>query len=425
MKKIAIFVATTGGPVQVERITPEHAPQSMVCLRRSSSVLPISGDYDDFVRRGSGVIEREFGPYDYQSFRLDISDSVGAGLSWQLGFFAAHGVAASDVVELAEADEQPDQIFWLTGRVDYDLKVQEVGHMAEKLAASQEHFAAWADSDIPVIVASPSGQNHQDIKSHPGLEKFKIYELTSADELRPEFQLSTAANSVPLQAKSNSFSGKKVVALLALCLVIASAFVVSAADTGPIGELKRNLLAAIGITKPVNQPPPLDKAKLPTPEKKIGFEIFERIPPEGKSCAQVHFSGVKAQTNKIAKNDAGKFPPSALNGLCGLQFVFDLGIQSKYLAAYIEVSSGRYISAGSKPRNLSGRKILSGRHNWSIAVPRRLDDPFVYKIVFLSGPKSVADKVSWLKNQLDWNIAVGELSKVGVKVAVYDHRVEP
>ena len=56
-----------------ERITRERAPQSMVCLKRTSRVLPISGDYDSFVRRGSGVIERTFGPFEDGAFRLDVA----------------------------------------------------------------------------------------------------------------------------------------------------------------------------------------------------------------------------------------------------------------------------------------------------------------------------------------------------------------
>ena len=81
--------------MQVERLTGEHAPQSLICVRRSSTILDVSKDYDDFVRRGSGIIEREFGPFEYGSFRVDVSEPIGAGHSWQLSFLA-HAIDADD-----------------------------------------------------------------------------------------------------------------------------------------------------------------------------------------------------------------------------------------------------------------------------------------------------------------------------------------
>src|SRR4051812_18835389 len=118
MKRVAVFVATTDGPARVERITRERAPQSMVCLNRSSTVLPISAAYDSFVRPGSGVIERAFGPFEPGAFRLDVSAPIEAGESWQLGFFVAHALAASSRDICFSAPEDADAVLWLTGRVD-------------------------------------------------------------------------------------------------------------------------------------------------------------------------------------------------------------------------------------------------------------------------------------------------------------------
>ena len=46
MKSCAVFIATTGGPVQVLQLTPERAPQSMVCVNRTTNVLPVPNGYD-------------------------------------------------------------------------------------------------------------------------------------------------------------------------------------------------------------------------------------------------------------------------------------------------------------------------------------------------------------------------------------------
>ncbi|WP_419798930.1 MAG: DUF4384 domain-containing protein [Terasakiella sp.] len=150
MKRIAILIATTGGPVLVDRITPEPAPQSMMCLRRQSEVLPISLDYDDFVRAGSGVIMREFGPYEEGAFRLDVSGPIGTGLSWQLGVFAAHAVFKSKSCELSDL-ETADLIVWLSGTVDNDLNVGDVDHMAQKVEASAGMLADYIAKGTPIV----------------------------------------------------------------------------------------------------------------------------------------------------------------------------------------------------------------------------------------------------------------------------------
>src|SRR5215469_10541440 len=135
MRRIAIFIATTAGPVRVERITRERAPQSMVCLKRSSTVLPISVGYDAFVRPGSGVVERTFGPFEDGAFRLDLSGPIESGESWQLGVFVAHALVACGGTLVCEEDAEA--IVWLTGTVDCDLAVGSVGHVSEKIHASQ------------------------------------------------------------------------------------------------------------------------------------------------------------------------------------------------------------------------------------------------------------------------------------------------
>ncbi|WP_135075471.1 DUF4384 domain-containing protein [Terasakiella sp. SH-1] len=183
MKKIAILIATTGGPVLVDRITPEPAPQSMVCLRRQSDVLPISADYDDFVRPGSGVIMREFGPYEEGAFRMDVSGPIGTGLSWQLGIFAAHAVFKSDQCELSDL-ENADLILWLSGTVDYDLNVGEVGHMAEKVESSAILFADYIARGTPILFGA-GVENAKFLAEHKPPKGIEIASLKTTHDLLP------------------------------------------------------------------------------------------------------------------------------------------------------------------------------------------------------------------------------------------------
>jgi len=217
LKRIAILIATTGGPVLVDRITPEPAPQSMVCLKRQSDVLPISADYDDFVRAGSGVIMREFGPYVEGAFRLDVTEPIGTGLSWQLGFFAAHAIFKSDFAELSDL-ESADLIVWLTGTVDYDLNVGAVDHIYEKVEASSYMLATWIGKGTPIVFGA-----------HPDNAKFldehKPPQGITVENLQTTHDLIKILGLVPEEGEEitpyRSGSSFWVMAGLAICAVIA------------------------------------------------------------------------------------------------------------------------------------------------------------------------------------------------------------
>lgn len=217
MKRIAILIATTGGPVLVDRITPEPAPQSMVCLKRQSDVLPISADYDDFVRAGSGVIMREFGPYVEGAFRLDVTEAIGTGLSWQLGFFAAHAIFKSEIAELSDL-ESADLIIWLTGTVDYDLNVGAVDHVFEKVEASSYMLATWIGKGTPIIF----GAHPENAKF---LDKHKPPQGITVESLETTHDLINVLGLIPIEQEEitpyRSGSSFWVMAGLAVCAVVA------------------------------------------------------------------------------------------------------------------------------------------------------------------------------------------------------------
>ena len=178
--KVSVYVATTRGPVQIERITREAAPISQICLRRTTSVLPISTDYDHFVRQPSGVIERILGPFEPGGFRLDASDDIGDGESWQLPVFVAHALDKAGC--LAGPGETPDAVLWLTGTVDIDLRVGQVEFVADKLNASRELLPAIAASEAPVTLVLPNA-NLNAVNSDNTLADCKVLGVGDANEV--------------------------------------------------------------------------------------------------------------------------------------------------------------------------------------------------------------------------------------------------
>ncbi len=129
---VRVHIGTTEGPAEVQRLTQE-APEirSVVCLDGRAVALPISRDYESFVRRPTGLIERLWGG---PSFRLDVGARITDGLSWQLGAFLAHALKAAG--RLAERGKDSASVVWATGEVDAALAVRPVEQIARKLELS-------------------------------------------------------------------------------------------------------------------------------------------------------------------------------------------------------------------------------------------------------------------------------------------------
>lgn len=151
MKRIAVSIATTDGPARIQRITAEDPEvRSVVCLGGKAISLPISGDYDAFVRNPTGIIQACFG---HGAFRIDVSRQITGGMSWQLGVFVAHALA--DANRLAGPDDRAATALWASGEVDRDLKVVAVRDITLKLNQSREAFAAYRAEGVAIIIAVP------------------------------------------------------------------------------------------------------------------------------------------------------------------------------------------------------------------------------------------------------------------------------
>ncbi len=356
LRQISVYIATTGGPVRIERITQEPAPQSVACLRRSSKVLPISGDYDDFVRPGSGVIAREFGPFQDNAFRLDLSGSISAGKSWQLGVFIAHAIESAQGHTLAETDQQAEEIFWLTGLVDYDLNVGPVNHITEKLEASRSIFETWKSEGKAITLGIAQEKNANEVEALSGIEiigltnanellKAKgIYSTASASEIITAEPVSETPPSPPATKKRNKLL------LWAIIILGLAAFIYQ-------GYLASSAL--MGVSGPPPPPPPPFKAKvgtvkLPAPPQTVTKPVEASDPtgPERKIYNLVEdlISGIKRSRAALAeKGDKYEYnnpprvvlSPSALNDLA-LNSRAAKRMNDRLVAALLEKGSGEF-----------------------------------------------------------------------------------
>jgi hypothetical protein len=145
MMKTHIAIATTNGLVMVQQLTEEDDDvMSLVCLGLTSKQLSVSAAYADFVKKGSGLIAKEFG---HGAWRLDISANIDSGDSWQLPVYLAHHFYAKD--ELGNGDPQPgDVVLIATGALSVTRDIKPVEHIPAKQRASLATIEAWQDAGI-------------------------------------------------------------------------------------------------------------------------------------------------------------------------------------------------------------------------------------------------------------------------------------
>ena len=406
MRRFAVFVATTDGPVQIQRISRERAPLSMVILGSGSERLPVSDRYDDFACPGSGPVERFFGPFPEGGFRLEVSGTIDGGDSWQLGVFLAHAVQSEDGFMLVRGDpvleNGADHIIWLTGLVDYDGKVSQIGHVQEKFYASRDALTAWLASGIPVTLAVPPGDSHRRLIACELPEDAGVIATDDAIALCRELGIKPDADSISVRRPSPVVppqprrpSSRVLVAFGALLAVASLAVLLAIGQLGDVTAWPLRLTALLanqtGHT-PKKTPPPKEKPEttegavpkltyqpfVSTPA--VSISVHERRAPVGASCADVHI-GDAAAVERPVSTDAGGHPKASRAAeLCGLLLIIDPGPKPHYLRATVTLLVGRLIDANRPPVALSGYHPVSGPQRWVLILPYREYGPVRYGV---------------------------------------------
>ena len=152
--EVRVSIATTAGAIDVERIAPVVLRKSKVFTWRGLAPVPaISASYDDFVRKRVARIL----PVEAKgTFRMDLSEEIDTGDSWQLAVLAAHALHRSQ--RLAGRDEHGAPIcLYATGTVDFEMAAGEVGYVEDKLRllTRDKRLRAAAADGRRVVVAIP------------------------------------------------------------------------------------------------------------------------------------------------------------------------------------------------------------------------------------------------------------------------------
>ncbi len=329
---VRVFIATTEGPSEIQRIVAEDVDvRSVVCLDGTSEALPISRDYDAFVRKPTGVVERLFG---HPSFRVDVSHRISHGRSWQLGFLAAHALHAAG--RLAGPGMNADAVLWVTGEVRHELAVAGVEQCRDKVRRSEALLTELARDGIPTTLLIPE-ENQAEVEDeadHLGLSRGAItirgvrdWAAVGLDGDDPRPSPHPRRRIRPILAAA--------IGVMVATGAYAAWTIHSAWDRIPSPlpliakekEVQPQPEPAATAAPPPSPPPIVESeaAQLPPPKpvepkNRISVDAIELRAPDGAGCGSLRLTGMAPEETEVAADPSGIFPPGSAQGLCGLEF---------------------------------------------------------------------------------------------------------
>ena len=224
MSRTRVYVATTQGPVLIQRIVAEDAlaegEPSAVCLNGTTTRLPITGTYTYFVR------DHVRGFAGRAAFRLDLDRRIDGGSSWMLGVWIAHVLLAQG--RLAMRDEAAEAVVFATGEVAFGTgaerrtEIRAVGHVAEKVARLAERAAAEVAAGRRMLLLVPGANLPEardafDRLSAAVREKIAFCPVACAGEVRARLETAPVAahpaggpadGSVPVPSGAGNSEGR-------------------------------------------------------------------------------------------------------------------------------------------------------------------------------------------------------------------------
>lgn len=422
MKAFKLLIGTTDGPTEVQRITPEDPEvRSVVCLDGKAMALPISDDYDAFVRRPTGVVEALTG---HGAYRVDVSDPIGCGYSWQLGLLAAHILSARG--GLAGTGDAAKEAVWLTGEVDHHLNIGAVGDVELKLMRATSTLKGLMAEGIRVTVVVPETcgpEARQAIdRAFPAPQtQPRLIAVRHLDDVLPAFGL---------RGRKRLFGRAK--------LALPKSFRPRRAALG-VGMLAAMALLTVAAWPVANQTPAVSKGQstkaAPLAADPEGapprIALIESRAPGGQHCAAVDFNRARPVIARHLFADPGEgnalgtLPRIRPQGLCDLRHrVVNPGLGSLAVAAI----AARYEESGRafRTRRLLAQGTLKAGATLDLDArpPRALASPLIQRLVVLALPETwpqaalrlqqAAKALSEAPSAESWTAAVARLAGEGL-----------
>ncbi|MEE8515419.1 MAG: hypothetical protein V3T02_02155 [Alphaproteobacteria bacterium] len=441
MKRIAVSIATTDGPARIQRITAEDPEvRSVVCLGGKAISLPISADYDAFVRNPTGIIQACFG---HGAFRIDVSRQITGGVSWQLGVLVAHAVA--DANRLAGPDDDAATALWASGEVDRDLKVGAVRDITLKLNQSRQAFAAYQAQGVAIIIAVPesnAAEAEQCLKDMfgPDAGGFRVIGVATAGDILKQLRVALPKRRWRLspRAAARKFRRGRPTpaafygAAAALVMVVALAGWNHGAEQAP--EAPAGAFSSAPLTTPTQQHSgPADGKQ--APQGIVAAATLARA-PKGSGCAAVYFNVATAVVQHWQGIEAGRLPAQRTRGLCDLSYrITNHSGENRWVWVY----GIREDTLGRRFRTRifhQGEKIAAGKSlRVDAGPPRHLEAPVIQEFAALvTRPgikpgngrlRKAVEDIDRVWTRADWNRLLENVSKSGATVYRFKQEFTP
>ena len=301
---IHIVIPTLQGLSHVQSIIREDPDvPSVICLNGTAQSLPISNAYYDFVKKGQGIIAREFG---HDAWRIDLSEPVELGNSWQLGIYLTHYFHSKHL--LGSGEPKPgDVVIWATGAVKVNRDVEAVEGVERKLAQSLNTLKQFQAQQIPVLMVMCEA-NHAQIEL-PDFTHRVV--LNSCAELQPllssletHADLGEAENSEPVQQKTEAArpSAFNVSPSWLLVLLLIAGIILGVYwYLSPVPQNSHEVI--IDLRESESHPPSLEELR--SEQQKLAlFEQEKRRLQANYEAQQAHYEAQKAAKESAAREQA-------------------------------------------------------------------------------------------------------------------------
>jgi len=310
---IHILIPTLQGLSAVQGIVREDPDvPSVVCLNGTAQSLPISNAYYDFVKKGQGVIARDF---NHEAWRVDLSEPVEMGNSWQLGLYLAHYFFEMGYLGSGEP-VAGDAVLWVSGAVKSNHQVEAVDGVERKLSFSIKQILDWKNKGIRTIAVMCTA-NHALVNLPEYMSGVEVDDVKNLGALTTQLNLRTKTKQT--RHIFHWLGAGLMVFMLAL----------------GIYAFKYQQQTRL-IAKPANH-------SVYEPTLRAKQSLRAKQPPRtNQFLALLHVKRAEIRAQCASANvrftqflmdDKGRFKNQSLSGLCSLGFEFEIG-HAKFVIAY-------------------------------------------------------------------------------------------
>ncbi|WP_340677315.1 hypothetical protein [Paraglaciecola sp.] len=308
--KVHVYIATTQGLVAVQRIhqlDPEIS--SVVSINGTSSIASISSAYHNFVKKGAGIIEADFGG---QSYRVNIDAQIDQGNSWQLGLYLAHAAHARGIL----GDGKPqtgDLLICATGEVNTsDRKVMAVDQVPLKLDKANA-FIEQLTPSVNLQFLLPETNYAAVITKHPQYKLVNVRSLDDALACLPaqaaSMVMEPSQSGAALNSTTNIATNKWLVLAGLVLIIVLAGFVWS--------RVNQQEFVAAQPVQPQQRSQSVNSVITDGPTNTLAAnDVAARLVLTYSNMGNCDGQKLK-QTTLLAKG--GRFAPSRLQNVCSMR----------------------------------------------------------------------------------------------------------